>query len=166
LLVDDLTHDVYLHLWRNDFRVLRQWQRQHSLQAYLRTVVRRLVWDRLRHLQPVWELVDADPHVTPGVGPEPWDLAPTPEEEVAASELVRLVREALEQLDHSHCRVLELRYVRDLSYREIADVLGITSTNTGVRINRALSRLRKALPQLVDASGCLRISAPSVAARL
>jgi DNA-directed RNA polymerase specialized sigma24 family protein len=64
-LVDDLTHDVYLHLWRDDFRVLRQWQHHHPLQAYLRTVVTRLVWDRLSRLQPAWEVLDDDPCARP-----------------------------------------------------------------------------------------------------
>jgi RNA polymerase sigma-70 factor (ECF subfamily) len=166
-LVDDLTHDAYVHLWRNDFRVLRQWQREHPLRAYLHTIVTRLAWDRLARLQPAWELVDADPYSAADAIPDPSDPAPTPEDEVAAAELLGLVRQALGQLDDGYCLVLELRYVRDLSYREIADALGITSSNAGVRINRAMSRLRKALPQLVEATDGLRsISGPAVEARL
>ena len=64
--VDDLMQDVYVHLWRDDFHVLRQWQREHPLQAYLRTVVTRLVWDRLNRLQPVWEELEADPWMAAG----------------------------------------------------------------------------------------------------
>jgi RNA polymerase sigma-70 factor (ECF subfamily) len=159
-LVDDLTHDVYVHIWRDDFRVLRQWQRHHPLQAYLRTVVTRLVWDRLNRLQPAWEVLDDDPCSVAGSGAEPWDPAPTPEEEVAANEIGWIVRDALEQLDTRYYRVLELRFVGELSYCEIADLLGISSNNVGVRINRALARLKAALPQLVDATECLAIAAP------
>jgi RNA polymerase sigma factor (sigma-70 family) len=159
-LVDDLTHDVYVHLWRNDFRVLRQWQHHHPLQAYLRTVVTRLVWDRLSRLQPAWEVLGNDSRSAAGSGTEPFDPAPTPEEEVAANEIGWIVRDALRRLDTRHCRVLELRFVSDLSYREIAEVLGITSTNAGVRINRALARLKASLPQLVDATDCFAIPGP------
>ena len=161
-LVDDLTHDVYVHLWRDDFRVLRQWQRHHPLQAYLRTVVTRLVWDRLRRLQPAWEVLDHDPCSASDSGAEPWDPAPTPEEEAAANEISWIVRDALGRLERRHCRVLELRFVSDLSYREIADAMGITSSNAGVRINRALARLKAALLQLVDAPDCFAIPAPGV----
>jgi DNA-directed RNA polymerase specialized sigma24 family protein len=56
--------------------------------------------------------------------------------------------------------VLELRFVSELSYREIAEVLGITSSNAGVRINRALARLKAALSQLVDATDCFAIPGP------
>jgi RNA polymerase sigma factor (sigma-70 family) len=157
-LVDDLTHDVYVHLWGNDFRVLRHWQREHPLRAYLGTIATRLVWDRLGRLQPVWELVNEDPFSV--AGPEPCDLAPTPEDEVAANEILCIVRDALCRLDAGHCQVLELRFVRDLSYREIGDALGITSNNAGVRINRALARLKAALPDLVDGADCLALSAP------
>jgi RNA polymerase sigma factor (sigma-70 family) len=158
-LVDDLTHDVYVHLWREDFRVLRQWHRNHPLQAYLRTVVTRLVWDRLSRLQPVWEILDADPCSVAGSGAELRDPAPTPEEEVAANEIRGIVRDALGRLDTRHGRILGLRFVSDLSYREIAEVLGITASNAGVRINRALARLKAALPQLV-ATDWLAISGP------
>jgi hypothetical protein len=64
--------------------------------------------------------------------------------------MAHIVHDALGQLDASHCRVLELRFVRDPSYREIGDVLGITSNNAGVRINRALARLKTARPHLSD----------------
>jgi RNA polymerase sigma factor (sigma-70 family) len=150
-LVDDLTHDVYVHLWGNDFRVLRQWQREHPLRVYLGTIATRLVWDRLGRLQQ-------DPFSV--AGPEPCDLAPTPEDEVAANEILCIVRDALCRLDAGHCQVLELRFVRNLSYREIGDALGITSNNAGVRINRALARLKAALPHLVGGADCLALSAP------
>jgi RNA polymerase sigma factor (sigma-70 family) len=156
-LIDDLTHDVYVHLWGNDFYVLRQWQREQPLRAYLGTIVRRLVWDRLGRLQPVWELVNKEPFAMTGA--EPRDLAPTPEDELAANEILCIVRDALGRLDARQCRVLELRFVRDLSYREIGDALGITSNNAGVRINRALARLKATLPDLVDGADCLALSA-------
>jgi RNA polymerase sigma factor (sigma-70 family) len=160
-LIDDLTHDVYVHLWGNDFRVLRQWQREHPLRAYLGTVTTRLVWDRLGRLQPAWEQVDEDPFSLVGAGAEPRDLAPTPEEEVVANDLLYVVRDALGRLDPSHCRVLELRFVRDLSYREIGAALGVTSNNAGVRINRALARLKAALPDLAELANCLPMSRPA-----
>jgi RNA polymerase sigma factor (sigma-70 family) len=91
------------------------------------------VWDRLGRLQPVWELVDEGPFSV--AGPEPCDLAPTPEDVAAANETLCIMGDALTRLDSKQCHALELRFVRDLSYREIADALGITSNNAGVRIN-------------------------------
>src|SRR5262245_16468932 len=65
-LVDDLIHDVYVHLWRDDFRVLRQWRPEHPLRAYLRTVISRLIWDRLSHLQPEQEQLEGEAWVAAG----------------------------------------------------------------------------------------------------
>ncbi len=42
-------------------------------------------------------------------------------------------------------RSLALLYLDDLSYREIADVLGITENNVGVRLNRIKKRLEKTI---------------------
>ena len=149
--VDDLMQDVYVHLWRDDFHVLRQWQREHPLQAYLRTVVTRLVWDRLNRLQPVWEELEADPWMAAGARLEQTDVSPTPEEQVAANELSRMMGSALGRLKVGYRQVLELRYFRELSYHEIAVVTGITPTNAGVRITRALAQQKETLPpQLID----------------
>ena len=133
------------------FHVLRQWQREYPLQAYLRTVVTRLVWDRLNRLQPVWEVLEADPWMAAGARLDQSDVSPTPEEQVAANELSRMVGSALGRLKVGYRQVLELRYLREQSYREIAVVIGITPTNAGVRITRALAQLKEALPpQLID----------------
>lgn len=164
LFVDDLTHDVYVHLWRDEFRVLRQWERQHPLQAYLRTVITRHVWDRLSRLQPAWELVDDDPCSHLGSGSELSGAPLTPEEEAEANELARIVRGALDDLGATHFQILELRYERELSYSEIGSALGITSTNAGVRINRALSRLRAALSPFVEPPDGLGLSGPPITA--
>lgn len=166
LFIDDLTHDVYVHLWRDEFRVLRQWERQHPLRAYLRTVTTRHVWDRLSRLQPVSELLDDDPCARAGASSDLSSAPLTPEEEVVAKERARLVRDALDSLGDTHTQILELRYMRDLSYNEIGAALGITTTNAGVRINRALSRLRAALSPFAAPSDGLDVSSPLITARM
>ena len=162
VVVDDLTQDVYVHLWRDDFRVLRQWQREHPLRAYLHTVVTRLVWDRLSRLQPAWEHLADDPWMIPGARLGQLDPPPTPEQEVTANELAQIVRDALDGLSANHRQVIELRYIGELSYRETALVLGITPNNAGVRITRALVHLKEMLSQLIDAKDCFSIGRAAV----
>ncbi len=149
-LVDDLTHDVYVHLWRDDFRVLRKWQREHPLRAYLRTVITRLIWDRLSRLQPVREQLEEDPWLAVGEHLEDSAELTTPEDAAAANELFQMVRSVLDCLNNNYRQILELRYFQELSYVEISAAIGITPTNAGVRITRALAHLKSALPQLIE----------------
>jgi len=141
-VIDDLLHEAYVHLWRDEFSVLRRWRRVHPLRAYLRRVVTRLVWERLTRLQPAWEQLEADPLL---VVQEPTPVPPgTPEDAAIGKEAVRTLFVALGTLSPGQRRIIELRYYDDLSYREIAQALGITPTNAGVRLARAVAQLRQA----------------------
>jgi RNA polymerase sigma factor (sigma-70 family) len=151
-VVDDLMHEAYVHLWRDEFSVLRRWRRVHPLRAYLRSVVTRLVWERLTRLQPAWEQLEADPLL---VVQEPTPVPPTtPEDAALTNEAFRTLLMALGTLSPSQRRIIELRYYGDLSYREMGDALGITPTNAGVRLARALAQLREALHQATARYDC------------
>jgi RNA polymerase sigma-70 factor, ECF subfamily len=58
----------------------------------------------------------------------------------------RVIREGLERLKPSERDVLVLRYVADLSHREIAAACGIDEAAARKRISRALARLRSVMP--------------------
>ena len=124
--VDDLTHEVYVYLWRHSFHVLRRWERKAPLQAYLRSIIRRLVWERLGELRPRHELLDNDPMAGFDLpSDQAMELPPTAEELVVARETRERVQRALGCLDSAYRQVIELRYYRDLSYRDMAELLGI-----------------------------------------
>ena len=150
-LLDDLTHEVYVHLWRDEFRVLRQWQQHRPLRAYLRCVIKRLVWERLSRLVPVREQPGNDAGFLAAVIEEKTEERPaTPEEEIVAGEALSSLRRALDGINADYRRIIELRYYQDLSYREIANVLGITPTNAGIRLSRALAQLKRTLWQPIE----------------
>ena len=56
-------------------------------------------------------------------------------------ERVRALHDFIEQLDALN-RALILLYLEDRSYRDIAEVLGITETNVATKINRLKQRIR------------------------
>ena len=58
----------------------------------------------------------------------------------------RVLREALEKLKPSEREALVLRYVADLSHREIALACGLDEAAARKRISRALERMRSVLP--------------------
>jgi RNA polymerase sigma-70 factor (ECF subfamily) len=63
-----------------------------------------------------------------------------PEHVVGLQELGRAVA-ALDPLN----RALLMLYLDDLPYREIGEILGLTESNVGVRLNRLKQRLRAQL---------------------
>ncbi len=52
---------------------------------------------------------------------------------------------ALEKLTERERQLIELRYWSDMTYREIADFTGLTVTNVGVTLKRAMEKLKKIL---------------------
>jgi RNA polymerase sigma-70 factor (ECF subfamily) len=76
-------------------------------------------------------------------------LVPTEGEQRDAFEArrrTRLVREALEKLKPSEREALVLRFVADLSHREIAVACGLDEAAARKRTSRALARLRSIVP--------------------
>lgn len=58
----------------------------------------------------------------------------------------RVLRDALEKLKPSEREALVLRYIADLSHREIAEVSGLDEATARKRVSRALERLRSVMP--------------------
>jgi len=73
------------------------------------------------------------------------DWRQSPEQLVQTNEIRRLLDEALGQLDEKHRAVFLLRDVEGLSVKETAEALGLSETNTKVRLLRARLQLREQL---------------------
>lgn len=59
----------------------------------------------------------------------------------------RILHDAIQSLPPNQKRILYLHYVRKLSYKEIAEVLNISVQSSMNLNNRALTKLRKILPE-------------------
>jgi RNA polymerase sigma-70 factor (ECF subfamily) len=70
-----------------------------------------------------------------------------PERRVVDSERTRLVREALTRMSVPDRIVITLRHFSELSYREIADVIGVDEKTVKSRLFEARQRLRALLPE-------------------
>ncbi len=68
-----------------------------------------------------------------------------PADEAQAQELVGQLREAIGQLPAQEAKVFCLRYLSEMSYRQIAGQLGIGINIVGVSLYRAKAKLREAL---------------------
>ncbi|HEU0037626.1 MAG TPA: sigma-70 family RNA polymerase sigma factor [Kofleriaceae bacterium] len=85
-------------------------------------------------------------------GRELSELVPVPDtgearEQFANRQRARAIRDAMANLKPSERDVLVLRYVADLSHREIATTCNLDEATARKRLSRALARLRSAMPE-------------------
>ncbi|MHC4461177.1 MAG: RNA polymerase sigma factor [Planctomycetota bacterium] len=85
----------------------------------------------------------------PRLGTDAADVAvvvcnnPGPFQEVQRRELAGKLREALGRLPPQEAEVFSLRYLSDMSYRQIGKELGIKTNTAGVMLHRARTKLRE-----------------------
>lgn len=79
---------------------------------------------------------------------QPVELAPDPIDEAILHDTVRVMGDAIAELPESYREALVLRYVDGLSFREVADVTGISEENARARVHRARLALHKVLSRV------------------
>ena len=89
---------------------------------------------------------------TDGTGFEPAGHQDT-SADLEKSELEDALQRALEQLPEGMCEVFVLRTFDELTYEEIADVLGIARGTVMSRLSRARERVQAALREFVEPPG-------------
>jgi RNA polymerase sigma-70 factor (ECF subfamily) len=141
---EDLVHDVFLRVWRGRDRV----PLDGELRAYLYTLARNRALDHLRHQRIVdrWRSPDA----APALVEQALVVPPEGEERVAADEIIAAIRCAIGALPPRQRDVLLLRWQRQATCDEIAQILDISPKTVEIHMSRALRQLRKTLPDLLD----------------
>lgn len=130
---EDLASEVFTRAFANIHRY--KWQGKSFL-AWLYTIARNAVTDRRRRDRPTVELDNA--YGLADAGPTAHDLA-------VRGENVEALRGAVKHLTGEQQEVLVLRFVENLSSREVANILGKNEGAIRALQFRALGRLRKIL---------------------
>ncbi len=131
----DVVQDTFLKLYTQDDPARFEGP---GLKAWLFTVCRNRALDWLRRRRKLVSL-DASPveHL-PSPDPSPHDAAADGEE---TAEILRF----FSRLPGNQAECLRLKFQNDLSYREIADMTGLSISNVGFLIHTGLKRLRQLL---------------------
>jgi RNA polymerase sigma-70 factor (ECF subfamily) len=127
--VDDLLQDV----WYDVFRSLPRLQDAAAFPAWLYRVARDRAYRRLRRSRPPTVSLD-------GVDPADPDEGPAYTAEDAAR-----VHAGLDRLSPEHREVLVLRFLEDMSYDDIARVVGCPGGTVRSRLHHARAALRRVL---------------------
>lgn len=132
---EDLTSEVFTRAFANIHRY--RWQGKSFL-AWLYTIARNAVTDRRRRERPTVDLDSAFTIAEDG---------PTAHERAVHGEAVEALRGAVKYLTTEQQEVLVLRFVENLSSREVAQMLGKNEGAVRALQFRALCRLRKLLEE-------------------
>jgi RNA polymerase sigma-70 factor, ECF subfamily len=137
---EDLTQEILLQVWRS----LPQFQGRASASTWVYRVALNtaLGWHRKEGRRRARQQPLLEPEDVPVAG---LDSA----QQLQQREVVERLYAAIRQLPKADA-ALVLLYLDDLSYREMAEVLGISENNVGVKLNRA----RKALGELMKEVVC------------
>jgi RNA polymerase sigma-70 factor, ECF subfamily len=141
---EEVLIDVYTQVWR---QAASYDANRGAPLAWMATIARSRAIDRLRsgwqeqrRKEPLDVLGDAPSN------------ASSPEESAAASELQKLVREALNVLTPEQRQVIELAYYSGLSHSEIAEKLNQPLGTVKTRTRLGMMKLREALAPLLGES--------------
>jgi RNA polymerase sigma-70 factor, ECF subfamily len=127
--------DVTAQAFERAYRKRRSFRPSRgSADAWLMGIARNAALDELRRRRRTARLEH-----------EPEDPLPAaPDDEVERGLRRASVRAALEKLDPRDRDLIALRFAAGLSHAEIARVLGMSETNAGTKLHRAIETLRKA----------------------
>jgi RNA polymerase sigma-70 factor (ECF subfamily) len=145
--VEDIVQDTFLKA----FRRLATFQRQSAFSTWLYRIAVNTALDFLKRTgrSPVQavedpELASAPVRAQAGSGVS----VAAPDARLGREEVARITGRVLEELPEIFRTVLVLREFEDLSYQEMADVLGISIGTVESRLFRARARFKEALLRL------------------
>jgi RNA polymerase sigma-70 factor (ECF subfamily) len=138
-VAEEITQDVLLSLWEQR----QPWPAARGITVYLYTVVRRRAIDHARH-QGVVGRVEAAARVaedSPGAGA----AFPSPDEAVDRHDLAAAIERALEMLSERPRTAFVLRWIHQLGYAEVAEIMGVNEATA----RKLVSRARESLLELL-----------------
>lgn len=130
---EDITQEVFLRLYRH----LRQGERVADLRAWVFRVAHNLLVDKKRREQ---KLTLLPPDVWNSLAVSQPDSAVDPEQQVLEREQFLRLQQNVDQLLELERQCISLRS-SGLRYREVASVLGISTSTAVDNVNRAIKKL-------------------------
>ena len=131
---EDVVQAVFIRAWNHRAR----WTGSGSVRAYLYRIARNLALDerKSRRVRAAW--------LRPGAAPDQ-TAARAADAAVEDNELATAMTRAIDALPERRREVFVLARLHDLSYQQVADVMGISRQTVANQMGAALADLRHAL---------------------
>lgn len=139
---EDVVQDTMLKVWNRR----EQWAEIESIEAFCLTVCRNVALDKMKRAGAQNQSFEASPHPPESGGATEVEIVDTtsnPEEQTVQRDRIRLVKRLIDQLPEKQRSCMQLRDIEGKSYKEIADVMGITEQQVKVNIFRARQAIRQ-----------------------
>lgn len=127
---EDIVQDTLIRVWNKR----DEWAELESVEAYCLTITRNLAIDRSQKAEA------QNLELTPETQELPDAL--TPDRQLEQAEQFRLIHQLVDELPEKQRTVLQLRDMEGKSYKEIADIMGLTEDQVKVNLFRARQRIK------------------------
>ncbi len=129
---DDLVHDIFIKVWEKREIICQV----KSFKAYLFTTTRNTVYNKLKHDRVHQKYVNYS-----SKNPANYDT----EKRVVMQDLLDLINKEIDSLTEQQKIIYKLSRYDNLTYKEIAEKMGISPKTVQYHIGNILSRLKKIL---------------------
>lgn len=146
---EDAVQDAYIRAYRSYHQL------KGDVKPWLLTIVRNVCYRRLQDRRRAGNVISLDEVLYPGaaataaIAETPSRLTSPEDAAIGTSDMAVLGR-ALSELPPAFREVIVLREIEELSYREIADIIGAPVGTVMSRLSRARDELRSKLTRLMD----------------
>ncbi len=134
-IAENIVQDVFLKIWLNH----ETWHISSNVKSYLYIAVKNRALDYIKSTKAASAIdLDIATHES---------LIKTPEDELNDKEIITAVHKTIEELPKQCRQIFKMKKNDELSYAEIADILGISINTVQTQMARAFKYLRKHLSQ-------------------
>ena len=130
---EDVVQETMMKVWSRR----EQWNQIESIEAFCLTICRNVALDKMRRMDHQEQSLDAT------IDAADRSHFSNPEEQAIQRDLVRMVRQLIAQLPEKQRSCMQLRDIEGKSYKEIAEVLGITEQQVKINIFRARQTIKE-----------------------
>ena len=130
---EDVVQETMMKVWSRR----EQWNQIESIEAFCLTICRNVALDKMRRMDHQEQSLDAT------IDAADRSHFSNPEEQAIQRDRVRMVRQLIAQLSEKQRSCMQLRDIEGKSYKEIAEVLGITEQQVKINIFRARQTIKE-----------------------
>ncbi len=148
----DAVQDTFIRLHRQDPEAVRA-----KVKSWLFTVCRNRCLDILKKEKRMIAIDEQQIAALPEERDDPARALRRAEDRARVDARVRDLMQRIEQLPPRQREVMRLKFQGDLSYKEIGEALGITTSNVGFTIHSAMKRLRSMMVPQAESAAAAKI---------